>query len=692
MELQRIFHLSLNMVYKIPSSDKLITQPNDSDFTGNLWYSKNLKLTEKGYLTLSSRAVSVANEGTEVSGQFLLPLSFYGSGDSYQVATAKKVMPVSIGEASFLLDSTVYSPTIPDAGYGSQGIAWEGKFYDTFDNGVTAGIWYTTTGGSDWHDTGISLTVGVTHSLEVFDSRPSTSDGKPVLAVSNGNTVRLYNTSYTLEATLTLGSKYSITDITFSFNKLGISTSATDEAVFFTWDGSATTNPSGCPVGAIRIISSVAYKSSFAILTVRGQLKFYTGGGFQELASLPYFYKNYLWGQSMLGTCMVTDDDLIYINMGSALNLFNKTQQYQENFPGGILCYDPKVGIYHRYSPSQSMASSITVTSANINTSTDTLTLTGGTLPATGNPIKYVSDKNSLIGGLLAGTVYFIIYVDSTNFRLATTYANALAGTAIDITSTGAATNKFLSLDVVDYGVSYTTGIQGAIKIPSTHTLTHDSLMFGSQVQDIDSTNLYANLDLTISGFKNIGYGVTPKLYSTQIEDNYQKIYVKYLPLKTDDKIILKYKAKEVSGLPVSTTLGYNNCAWTSSTVMTTTKDISAAYTVINSTNPTSLECEIIGGAGAGQMSQVVSIALAAGTYTITLTDAIDGATSSRFCDIILNNWTKVGEITSSDTTPFKEFGIEIPSTWLKVKCELRGVDTTVEELQIPNTVNLQSK
>lgn len=675
------------MTYKIPSADKTLSLPNDSDFSGNLWYCRNMNFSEKGYLKLSSRAVAMVNEGLDASGRFLLPLAFFGSADSYIMAGASKSSIIAIGEANFSYDTTVYGGE-PTFSYNTQGVAWNGKFFVTSETK----LWYTTTGGSDWHDSGITLTSGNVHAIEVFDSRPSTSDGLPVLAISDGNTVKLYNTSYTVEATLTLSSKYSITDLTFSFNKIGISTQATDEAVFFTWDGSATPNPSGCPVGAIRIVSSVAYKSSFAILTVRGKLLFYTGGGFQELGTLPFFFKNYIFGQSLLGTCMVTDGDFIYINMPTSLNIFNSNQEYIENLPGGILCYDPKIGIYHRYSPSQSMVSEIVVTSVNVNPATDTFTATAGTLPVTGNPIKYVSDKQNLIGGLMAGTVYYVINLNGINFKLATTKNNAIAGTFIDITSTGAATNVFLALDLYDYGVSYTQGIQGAIKIPSTHTLTHDNLLFGSQVQDIDSNNLYANLDITIDGFRNIGYFVTPKLYSTQIEDQYQKIYIKYKPLKTGDRIIVKYKEKDIIGLPVSTTLGYNNCSWTSVTTLTTTKDISAAYNAINGVVPVNLECEIIGGAGAGQLTQVVSISLNAGTYTVTLTDSIDGAATSRFCDILLNNWTLIGEITSNDTTSFKEFGIEIPSTWMKIKTELRGSETTIEELQVSNVIQLQNK
>ena len=42
------------------------------------------------------------------------------------------------------------------------------------------------------------------------------------------------------------------------------------------------------------------------------------------------------------------------------------------------------------------------------------------------------------------GTEYYVIKVDANNIKLATNYANALAGTAISLTSvTGSTTQKF---------------------------------------------------------------------------------------------------------------------------------------------------------------------------------------------------------------------------------------------------------
>ena len=52
-----------------------------------------------------------------------------------------------------------------------------------------------------------------------------------------------------------------------------------------------------------------------------------------------------------------------------------------------------------------------------------------------------VSSATTLPAGLVASTRYFMIYESATTFKLATSYAAALAGTAIDITDTGTGTH-----------------------------------------------------------------------------------------------------------------------------------------------------------------------------------------------------------------------------------------------------------
>jgi hypothetical protein len=62
----------------------------------------------------------------------------------------------------------------------------------------------------------------------------------------------------------------------------------------------------------------------------------------------------------------------------------------------------------------------------------------------TGIPIL-VSSTGTLPGGISANTIYFAIYVDASNIKVATTYANALSGTNITITSSGSGTITVLT-------------------------------------------------------------------------------------------------------------------------------------------------------------------------------------------------------------------------------------------------------
>jgi hypothetical protein len=76
--------------------------------------------------------------------------------------------------------------------------------------------------------------------------------------------------------------------------------------------------------------------------------------------------------------------------------------------------------------------------------STDTMTYTSTTnIPSnllTGTRVR-VSTTTTLPSPLLAATDYYLIRVTDTTYKLATTYANAIAGTAIDITTAGTGTH-----------------------------------------------------------------------------------------------------------------------------------------------------------------------------------------------------------------------------------------------------------
>lgn len=92
------------------------------------------------------------------------------------------------------------------------------------------------------------------------------------------------------------------------------------------------------------------------------------------------------------------------------------------------------------------------VAAASVNAGTDIITVTK--VYATGDAVVMRS-TGTMPTGLTANTTYYAIYVSDTTIRLATSSANALAGTYIDITAAGAGTHSIIGSAAID--ANYTT-------------------------------------------------------------------------------------------------------------------------------------------------------------------------------------------------------------------------------------------
>jgi microcystin-dependent protein len=75
-----------------------------------------------------------------------------------------------------------------------------------------------------------------------------------------------------------------------------------------------------------------------------------------------------------------------------------------------------------------------------VDTGTDVITVTAHGINRTGFPIRF-STTTTLPSGISASTTYYAIYVSADTFKIASTEANAIAGTNIDITSQGSGTH-----------------------------------------------------------------------------------------------------------------------------------------------------------------------------------------------------------------------------------------------------------
>ncbi len=675
------------MSIKIPQQGKF-AQPNTSDLFGNLWYTRNMNFDEQGYAKLSSRTALMKSEKEDTD--MGIPISFGRDNGEFHIVTTDKAWDLSVITSNFSITKDVNTDN-PTLSYDS----W-GKWFQNRWHGSTATkIWYTT--GAAWTDTAVALTTGKVHAMETFKNKNS-------LAVSNGNTVKLLDTSYATTVTLTVPTDFEVVGLSYSNAKMGVVTMMSDtaagqnqEAYFFVWDGSSTSAGLGYPMGTDSILSICAYKSSWVILTRTGELHYFNGGGFELLATLPFAVKNTTWGDSQNrithGDVMVAESDLIYINIGNEYDAFGrKGELYVPNNPAGIWCYDPNVGLYHRYSYSNTPAYQLSV--SGVNTTSDILTCTG-TIPSTGNPIKCTYDSSAMIGGVAYGKVYYIIKHNATTFSLAETKADAEAGNKVNLTSD--TTAKFIALNTLDYGVSKANRVAG-IGIVEYRQETVDHLVFGSEISDFEvTTTQYDTLNVTIPRFENRGYLVTAKSLAPGVTDNTQKVYLKYRPLDVDDKFIVKYKDIDIIGVPTSTPqwISSTNCTWTSNTVFTTTADLSEVKDYLDANSLNECEVEIIEGAGAGQMSQIDTITENAGTYTVTLSDEIDGAANTYQCNVSIDNWKllktdkDVGAVTYLDTEGYKEFPITTNSKWILLKVEFRGSETTLEEIDLVNNTQL---
>lgn len=673
-----------NIPLKTPDDTHAISIPQKSDLFGNIWYTKNIDLRIPGYIKLSSRIASLYSQKDDSNFSLVNALGRNGTG-LFNLGTQSNPFIAQLQTTSVSITQDTVS-NAPALVAGSRGRWWQNFWHETTATDIRfrgVSIWSVKASGD--------LTSGNLHPLEIHR-------GRNTLCVGNGNTILQYNTSYVHNSItdLVLPIDYEVVDLCYSNDRIGIITrlntttaNQNQNAYFFIWDGATPAVNNGFDVGSDQIVAIAPYATSFAILTRNGYLKLFTGGGFQTIAILPFFWRNLLWSDpetlQTIGKCMIIDGDYIYLNLPTSLNVQGKRQEKNiSNYPGGVYCYDPAVGFYHMYAPSLSQGYFLTIASGNIDITNDIFTSVVATpIPATGNPIKYIFDQILQIGGLSFNTVYYIIRLDAQRFKLATTKANAIAGIAIDITSVGQSTNNFMAINTVDYGVSLTTGVQGAVSLMSEHRVIYDHMIFSGQLDDYNSSGLYAGLFLSMPGFVNIGQLVTTRRNSEYIEDTMQKVFVKFQPLADTDSIVIKEQTDQIYGFPIMTNQNSVRCTWISSNSFTIASDLSLALSYFQ-TNPTkSLEAEIVAGAGAGQTATITNITVNAGVYTVTLKESLDGVSIGYLCDSIIDNWTFVKSITNAIGTLYDEVVVGKNSKWCKIKVELRGVDVILEELQI---------
>lgn len=193
-------------------------------------------------------------------------------------------------------------------------------------------------------------------------------------------------------------------------------------------------------------------------------------------------------------------------------------------------------------------------------------------------------------------------------------------------------------------------GALSEILIPDSATsTTNGSFLAGARVYTDSTTEAgYIFYDDTNDTLQKYGYFITPQIESSEVNDTWQKIYVKYKKLiNSSDRIYIKSRTEEDTGVEATIT-------WTSTTTFT----VPNSSVVVSDywTSGTGGEIEITQGIGGGKTAHITNAVLATGTWTVTVDETFTGATTqtakARFM-----KWNKVGVI-DNQVEQFTEFPI----------------------------------
>lgn len=677
------------MSIKIPNQEKRWKLQNSTDLFGNVYQTRNIDFDDEGLLKLSEASIAIKSETGD--SNFDTPVGYGDYGNDFMVKTIDQpyILSMASGHYSITEDTSTNNPS---GNTRSHAKWWQDRWYVT----ISSALWYATTSFPTWTDPSVSLTASLGHALEVFKSRNT-------LCIANGNVVKQIDTSHSTSgvAQLTLPSELEVTSLAYSNGLMAIGTknkqtnsgSNGTTAFLFIWDGTTSSANVGISVDATYVIAVAKYQeASFVALTSAGQLLKFNGSGFDILANLPFYYDKYQWVDSFpnyitRNGIMKTEGDVIYINIPNELQAYGELGNlYSPNFIGGIYCYDPKVGLYHRYSGSFSLAQSDSI--ASINTTTDVITCNSDIVGSTGMPVRYTS-SGTVMGGVYNGKLYYAIVTGARTVKLATTYANAMAGTAIDLTSSGTF-DYLIFYDLKDFGQSIAMDTGAIQTLGSGVYGLFGHMIWGMELNDINVNTSIATMGITIPDVENRGYFITPRIEAEGIKDIYQKLYLKFKPLTQDiDKIVVKYRVSKRADTPISVPQrrlsgsNYGRGTWSDDNTFTTVADLS--------TIQIGDEVEITGGTGSGQTAHVSSLSLDAGTWTVNLDESLKYITSTDHFQFCIDNWMKLKSVDLTNTDGIVEIPLAKTAKWIQFKIELRGVGVTIEELQLISTPHLRS-
>lgn len=654
------------------SSKRIIATGGKNAYANTLAYTKNIDLTEDGYIKLSAPMARVYS--SEDTAAFPLPYDIFVRTDgTYKIVGADEdTYEISLSGLGIVIDSTFAGGTD-----GIRVVRWVSNSW--FLNADNAVYEYDGASASTTYTSRIS---DVLDFIEIFVSLNSIV-GRDA---DNVNILKQYNSSYAdTPSDLTLPANYAITGAAFSNEQMGIITKQRKNqgnAIFATWDGVDTSANRIFPVNDPYILDIAAYRSSWVILTSRGLLLYFNGGGFEELGRLPAYDLEYRvvdfspTTSIVFGKLIHVDGDRVYVNCFSLPESSKDRKPYHPFYSGGAYCYDPKNGFYHTAAPSYAEYQTESITFAsNVGTTSAAHFL------ETGDEIFSTAASNEIEDS----KIYYVIKITSTTFSLAETHADALAGTVLSVTN---ASYSFNYIRRTDYGIE-------AVKLQDCGLVRNEKdlsgytdsgaypFFLGAKVHPNNLATTRVNvINLAVPIMHNRGYFVMGKYESQSLEDSWHGVAIKYQKLKNGDKIIVKAKTKDAAPTIIGDPTLFATSAYTGESVTWDSAGDNFSTSADLSEVEEGDEVHVFAGPGAGQSAHVKSISGNVDDgFLVVLDEAIRGVVSGRISCVSIDHFKRLGVITSEDTDGVKQLMLDKAGPSMEIKVELRGVGVKVSQV-----------
>ena len=677
------------MTYYIPNpEDRRLIQTNKNDFSGNIFSTKNINL-ESGYISLSSGVATVTEEdGDDDDLDEFKQITSLKLGDDELIVKGSDYFKVTsssdVGYEDFIKAFSSTTST-PDPNSRDDLIYFKEQWIASEETSNGAKVYRLDESDDTWKEvSSFSSREDEPIILEPFDVHNG-------LMIARENLVKLYDSDLSLDETLTIPDNYYVTAIDTIGSLAYIGTHNTNgNGKLFIWDGNETTANNSFSVEQGSIVAVINHDSSIYVIVSDGRILRFNGGGFDFIANWPVYFTQYNWGLAIenIKNSIITDGEHIYTNTTGEIWQRNP-EDYLPNQPGGVWKFRAENGLYHNHALSRTLISIEEVdTLSDVSLTNHTITVAEA--PPTGTPVRY-DERGS--GALLSNVNwYYVIKVDGTTIKLATSRKKAFAGENIELKYQGNTSQKLIFYTEKDYGQLRATS-QAILLIPPISRVGEyaEKIIFAGNV---GPDNNEGRLCVVPPGLYNRGYFTTPKLYSINEEETYQPVAIKHLPLKEDDEIVIKYKTKEYLGLPTKTRLSITielGATWKSTSTIEIDTDVSASNYLTQDLSMVEIgdEIEIIDGIGSGQLFHIADIAEAGGVYTFTLDEECYFAVVDERIGIIIDRWTKLGTINSENQNEKTNYKINETGKFIQLKVELRGQGTTIQEVQIGNETYL---